>query len=88
MENLSVGDVVISTAGRDKGNLFLVVKIETDRAFIADGKIRKINNLKKKNVKHLKKIGTANEKEIAEKIERGEPVSGVKLKRLLCAKYQ
>ncbi len=50
---LSVGLVVKAKAGRDKDSFFVVVKCEEDFAYIADGKRRKIENPKKKNVIHL-----------------------------------
>ena len=42
------GMVVISKSGRDKGHFFVVVKAYDECAYIADGKLRKIGNLKKK----------------------------------------
>lgn len=47
------GSVVRSKAGRDKGYIFLVLDIEADSAYIADGKKRRIENPKKKKLKHL-----------------------------------
>ena len=52
-DDIKSGDVVVSTAGRDKGNFFLVVSSEKGRALIVDGKIHKVTAPKKKNVKHL-----------------------------------
>ncbi len=49
------GMVVISKSGRDKGHFFVVVKAYDECAYIADGKLRKIGNLKKKNIKHLQR---------------------------------
>ena len=49
------GMVVISKSGRDKGNFFVVIKSDDKCVYIADGKLRKIENLKKKNVKHLQR---------------------------------
>lgn len=47
------GLIVRSIAGRDKGEFFVVIELNKDFAFIADGKNRKLENLKKKNQKHL-----------------------------------
>ncbi len=49
------GMVVRSIKGHDKQKFYLVMKIENDYVFITDGKIRKSENPKKKNVKHLSK---------------------------------
>ncbi len=51
---IKVGTVVISKAGRDKGRYFIVTDvIDGDFVSISDGKLRKIENPKKKKIKHL-----------------------------------
>jgi ribosomal protein L14E/L6E/L27E len=53
-ENMDIGQIVKSTQGRDKGQFFVVLKIlSDDYVLIANGKTRKINNPKKKKIKHL-----------------------------------
>ncbi len=75
MENpIKLGDVVVATAGRDKGKSFIVVFQENDIAYIVDGKTRKVKTPKKKNVKHLKKVLTESQIDLAEKIRNGQPV--------------
>ena len=51
--DLKKGLIVRSKAGRDKGEFFVVIELNEDFAFIADGKTRKLDKLKKKNNKHL-----------------------------------
>ncbi len=53
---ITVGMLVYSKAGRDKKNLFLVLDIEKDYAYIADGDMRKAEKPKKKKLIHLQKI--------------------------------
>lgn len=48
------GTVVKSIAGRDKDRFYAVVSTEGDWMWIADGKVRKLSNPKKKNKKHLR----------------------------------
>ena len=52
-EYLSAGAVVLATAGREKGELFIILKEDNDYAFIINGGTRTIENPKKKNKKHL-----------------------------------
>ncbi|MBP0979104.1 MAG: KOW domain-containing RNA-binding protein [Oscillospiraceae bacterium] len=52
---MQVGRIVISKSGRDKDNWFVVIKVEDQFVYIVDGKIRKLENPKKKNIKHLQK---------------------------------
>ena len=53
-----LGQLFISLAGRDKGLICTVVGIPEDDGYvlIADGRIRKVENPKKKKLKHLKPI--------------------------------
>lgn len=52
---MNIGDIVISTAGRDAGKYFVVVGIaEGQYRLVCDGKLRKISKPKKKKIKHLK----------------------------------
>ena len=85
---VNIGDVVISIAGRDKETVFLVVNTEGKTAYVADGKVRAVNSLKQKNLKHLKKVEGASLQEFANRIQSGQPVSGKKLHRALVAEKQ
>lgn len=51
------GSVIISTAGHDKGQLFIAVGNDDRNVFICDGKERKLEKPKKKNIKHVKLTG-------------------------------
>lgn len=53
-EDITKGQVVKSRAGRDKGRIFLIIDIiDEENVFIVDGDLRKLDNPKKKKVKHL-----------------------------------
>lgn len=52
--DVRVGHVVKSKAGRDKDKLFVVLGIvDENYVMIVDGKLRKLENPKKKKIKHL-----------------------------------
>ncbi len=51
-----VGDVVRATAGKEKEQIFVVVKTEENYVYIADGKRLSVLKPKKKNVKHIEKV--------------------------------
>ncbi|RDY25922.1 KOW domain-containing protein [Romboutsia weinsteinii] len=60
-KNLSVGQVVESTSGRDIGRLFFIIKVVDDQyVLISDGKKRKLDQPKLKKVKHLKRYNVIN----------------------------
>lgn len=50
---ITAGTVVISRAGHDSGRAMLVVKVDGGFVFVADGKERKLEKPKKKNLKHV-----------------------------------
>lgn len=51
---VNIGQVVKSMAGRDKGRVFLVYEVVDDKnVLIVDGDLRKLDNPKKKRLKHL-----------------------------------
>ncbi len=54
---MRVGSIVLAVAGRDMGGYFVVTKIEEDRIYIADGRRRKLENPKAKNIIHLSDTG-------------------------------
>ncbi len=73
-QNLQFGDLVVSTAGRDKGKYLIVISVQGKTAKVVDGKTRKIFAPKQKNIKHLKTVESATMKSLAEKIQKGVSV--------------
>ena len=66
----SVGQVVISKAGRDKGDVFIIYNIEGAYLYLVDGKSRLLESPKKKKMMHIqptKTVDTALQKAILEK---------------------
>ena len=83
-EKFSVGNVVISVAGRDKGRTYLVVSVNENKVLVVDGRARKVNNPKRKNVKHLKMVSVATNK-LAIRIQNGESVGNERVYRAIKA---
>ena len=54
---MSIGDVVVSLKGHDSGMVYVVTGIENNSILLCDGKIKLLSNPKRKNIKHLKKLG-------------------------------
>ena len=73
------GDIVKAMTGRDKGKYFLVIFLDGDIAYIVDGKMRKVDNPKKKNIKHLKIVLSESQKVLAEKIQKGQTVGNKRI---------
>lgn len=75
LNDLNVGQVVISKAGRDKGKLFFIVDIINEEyVLIADGDYRKLDKAKLKKVKHLIKNKYASE-DISNKISNRDYIN-------------
>lgn len=47
-------DIVFSLAGHDRGRAYVVLRIEGGRAYLVDGKARKLVNPKEKSLKHIR----------------------------------
>lgn len=52
MQEFQVGDLVCSAAGRDKDSFYIIVKMEGDFLYLADGKYKLVDKPKKKRKKH------------------------------------
>ena len=55
-ETMQARKLAVSRAGHDKGTVYVVLREEADRVFIADGKLKTISRPKAKNPRHLQMI--------------------------------
>jgi len=80
---VQIGRLVCSIQGRDSGRFYLVVGMEGEsRVLLADGEGRKVENPKRKNVRHLKFYG-AIAGEIAEKFQNGKRITDTDVRKEL-----
>ena len=84
MEEISISDIIVSTAGRDQGKLFYVIGTEGVYILIANGKDRKLERPKRKKLKHVRFV-TRTESRVAAKLRSGEKVLNSELRRDLAA---
>lgn len=78
--DISKSDIIESLAGRDKGKHFYVIDVEENYVLIADGKGRKLENPKRKKLKHVRRV-TRTETRVAVKILNGDKVLNSELRR-------
>ena len=78
--DISKSDIIESLAGRDKGKFFYVMDVEDNYVLIADGKGRKLENPKRKKLKHVRRV-TRTETRVAAKILNGDKVLNSELRR-------
>ena len=53
IDKFTVGSVVKATLGRESNQLFIIKSMDTNYAYIINGKTRSIDRPKRKNIKHL-----------------------------------
>ena len=55
------GSIVRSIAGRDKGDLFIVLSREAEFVYLVNGELRKVDSPKKKKLKHIQGTNSVSE---------------------------
>lgn len=75
MNKATVGQLVIATAGRDANKKFIITCIINDQyVYISDGDSRKLENPKKKKLKHLK-LAKYVSNEIAQGLQQNKSIT-------------
>ena len=69
--DIGKGCIVESIAGRDKGHLFIVLETFGEYALLVDGKIRRIENPKRKKIKHVRFYAMRDDIRVYSKIVAG-----------------
>lgn len=72
-------------AGRDRNEYFIVTKVEDSYVYLVDGSIRKIENPKKKKIKHVE-LTRFSDDELAERIKRNNKITNQDIKKSLKSK--
>ena len=80
IQDISISDVVLSTAGRDQGQLFYCIGTDDQYVSLADGKGRTLDKPKRKKRKHVQKVLRA-ETRVANKLRAGDKVLNSELRR-------
>lgn len=82
-KDLAIGQVVKSRAGRDKGNIFLVLDVFDEKhVLVVDGDLRKLDSSKKKKVKHLTIYNTILP-ELGYKLDNNMKINNAYIRKLL-----
>ena len=77
---IRISDVVVSTAGRDRNQLFYVIGTEGVYTILANGRERTLEKPKRKKLKHVSKVLRA-ETRVAAKILAGDKVLNSELRK-------
>ncbi len=79
---LRLGQVVSSRGGRDRGRYYLVIGFTGNMVEVADGVVRRVENPKKKNPKHLQPHNLVAD-EIGRKLRAGQMPANAELRQWL-----
>ena len=77
---IRISDVVVSTAGRDRDQLFYVIGTEGVYTLLCNGKDRTLEKPKRKKCKHVNKVLCA-ETRVAAKLIAGDKVLNSELRK-------
>ena len=80
LSDIQIADVVIATAGREKGKHFYVLNVEEQYLLLVNGKDRTLEQPKRKKLRHVEKVLRA-ETRVAEKLKAGDKVLNSELRR-------
>ena len=79
ISDLNIGDVVLSTAGRDQGKLFYVIGTDPAYLFLANGKDRTLDRPKRKKRRHIQKV-LRSDTNVAQRLLSGDKVLNSELR--------
>ena len=80
ISDITISDVVVSTAGRDQGSWFYVIAEDPTYLFLANGKDRTLDKPKRKKRKHVQWV-LRSETRVAQKLRSGDKVLNGELRR-------
>ena len=78
MVEMKRGMVVKSLAGHDKTQVYVIMNVDSEYVYLADGKIRTIDRLKRKKRKHIQPTNY-----IDELIDKSERIEDSYIRKLL-----
>ena len=81
---IAASNIVRSSAGRDRGKLFVVLAVEGEYLLLADGKTRRLESPKRKKRRHAA-FAARFDCRAADKIRSGEKLTNSELRRALAS---
>lgn len=75
-------DIVLSIGGRDKGRMMMVLDADAEYLLLADGRLRRMENPKRKKRKHTKLV-MQSESNAAKSLREGAKLSNSDIRRAI-----
>ena len=63
------GTLARSKAGRDKGCIYVIISVKNEYVYLADGGLRPLSRMKRKNIRHLQPVLKRTAEDISSDIE-------------------
>lgn len=79
--NIEKGNIVRAIAGKEKGEIFVVLDVDEKFCFLVDGKRLKLNKPKKKSLKHVQKASKIEFE--TEKLKSGQEKVNAEIRKFL-----
>ena len=77
------GFLASSKAGHDKNKIYVIIKEDAEYVWLSDGKIKTMDNPKKKRKKHIQPIKYFNNEEMRTSLLEGKKVSDLEIVMVL-----
>ena len=78
-----VGMFAISKAGHDQGKWYVVLNEDENYVYLTDGNLRTTEHPKKKKKKHIQPVTSGINRELAERIQKMQPVNNEEIKHAI-----
>lgn len=78
-----VGMLAMSKAGHDKDAVYVVVREEKEYVYVADGRLKTMENPKKKNKKHIQIVKKVVDDDLKNRLISGQNVRNEEVKRMI-----
>ena len=75
-----IGNLAVSLAGHDKTQIYLIIREDGEYVYLCDGRLKTTGNPKRKNKKHIQIIKKGTDRELTERLLKGEPVRDEEIK--------
>lgn len=77
------GMLAASKAGHDKTQIYVIVREDEKYVYLCDGRLKTLQNPKRKSKKHIQIIKTGIAKELCLRLQNGSPVRDEEIKHVI-----
>ena len=78
-----VGMFATSKAGHDKDTVYIIVRETDEYVYVSDGKLKTVDNPKKKNKKHIQIIKKESDDILREKLLNGQQIYNEEIRKAI-----